>query len=479
MVEMTPYSKVIETCPSDSLVGGDINALRAEQIDSLALMISSKFRDGFRRDPNRFLDQGLCVANFPLNDLYEQLIFPGIIERVTASKHSINFTCTKCLMWVSIEHANVQEALAAIDAKNDPKIVDAAAKQIIPYLDQYFLLCNRLAFLGGSPESNEISMFLFSLGKLVANSTFRDYCYVRHIREPIGLDKQIAYSLRENRYQEVFEKIAIEAICSGMLTDIILAMKADVGMVVQENLRGVEDGRATKAIRKIAKWLMFLDKNFRRCHLHLFMRKDKFENTLPLVLNHTDGDTESIVRTCLELHASDGYSFEAYKRTFGLLWHARKLKSAKKFHDERHKRYGNSATCLALAKFYTCIEAHDYSCEMFEVIFSGQKKQPDKALIHALIISNLKRGNYRNAIRWCKRVLKFSRNDEAAYNLIGICYKKRNQTRSAIRYYKKGLRIHPYSYRLYHNLAIALAKVGKHRESKKMLDKAAKLKNIS
>ena len=174
------------------------------------------------------------------------------------------------------------------------------------------------------------------------------------------------------------------------------------------------------------------------------------------------------------LFSKDFGSFEAFKQIIAGGQERGWQPAFELFYQKHAKKFlQDDLFRPTLAKFLLAKGLNEKALEVLENGSAQEKTQVE--YLKRTAVTAFRAGNMKNAVKWCKNILKIDVSTEEAYNLLGVISKNQNRLDAAIRYYQQGIAYQPNSRKLHFNLAIALDTIGEKEEAHNVMLTAKKL----
>lgn len=471
------YSSIIETLDTSYLNLGTEIKVTDESIQMLSA-IDAHYRERFKTKHNFFINLGICVAHFPLSNLYEQVIQPHVNHCLNKDVQPIKLENIRIMEWMptaSLSHPIKEIAFVASSPKNDIA-TDHIMKRLCNYLEQYYLVLSRIRFL--KERKNRLieeSLFLKKMASLFMLQEFKEYCLKNKIileNDYKEIDKFFKKTPEDIAMQE--EKI-LSLIKQNILSFVIASFLTDFGAFFHEVERGKKSytGLMT-TIKKIASWISHMDESFKKIHYIYYTSNDHFLNELGFFEGKLTTQQEYKEQMITDFLEKNFLSFETYKNLYARLFSLEAKELLSFLHEEFHRVYLNDAYGLSLAKFYIAIGNYEHAKKVIYELKKGKKN--DSFLSFLLIKIDFELGQYKEVITQTKDIIELSEHKESLYNLIGVCYGKIKKFKEAATAYEKGIELYPFSYKLHHNLFLAYKALGRITDAKKIIKRSEGLK---
>ena len=495
-IELSPADelKYIDSVNSDFGLNSQNDATQVDLANSLSeeslSIINSNIPSESLEKMKSNLELGVSPAHFPMSGLVEQVSTVKGSNKKSTDALPVKNLGSEVTEWMpSLKFEKVTRELNKMGgffkSKNseDPAI-DLDKFQAKPLklatnslINQSRLFSNRII---GTPEELDASLasksYLDSVGRALANEDL-----LKDLEESdIVLPKNIKKLLKKAANQDdgdLFEEVGKKIIEEDHLDEIFshVENKLDYHFAREQKDDTPEE---TYKVKPMINMLSQLTKTSQKLHTEYLRGKEKFEEMLPYFLKEADKDGKESIESLYRAMEIDHFSFESFKKIYSSLHHEGKDKLAGELLKKMSKTYmKNPILRENLSRFLLAIGDNKNAKEIMKISIKDKSSEGRKFNLFNLALISYKDQEYKEAIKWCDKLLSGFKHDLEAYNLQGASLRKIDKIKKSIATYKKGIKHHPDSFKLHHNLGLALKKIGSNKEAAQEFKLARELKS--
>lgn len=283
---------------------------------------------------------------------------------------------------------------------------------------------------------------------------------------------------QENDDGHLYEEIGRAMIADGHLDTIFTQMEDEFsGYLKGLDGKGAMIEGDKERIIPLLNTIQTIKKPTVKLHRKYYKAKEKFNNMLPYFMKEYEKGEEDVFTPLYRAMEVDHHSFASFKKIYSQLKKDKGGNTANQYmYKIKHFYMDHKKTRDNIIKFLIAMGEKEEAKKMLMASLKYKEDKNNIFHLRSLALLSYQAKSYKETIKWCKRILKYYKNDIEAFNMYGASLKKLDKVKQAVKIYRKGLVAHPYSYKMRHNLAIALANIGKNDEAKEEFEKAKELK---